>query len=124
MRVRFKAVVVQSELREPWHQLDQVDPTAVVALPNSVLRDVVSASSNPGSNPCHVQFGTTQSHEPHAHFDSNRQRLLEKRADGVPTKRRFEREGQAFGDRPFQEAFSLMPGSAVRIRDGNTRIGG
>jgi hypothetical protein len=92
MRVGFKAVVVHFQLRKSWHQLDEIDPTAVVALTNPLLRDVVSAPSNPGSNPCHVQFSTAQSHEPHAHFDSSRQRLVEKSTDGVSAKRRFECE--------------------------------
>src|SRR5262249_13766596 len=47
-----------------------------------------------------------------------------KSADGLPAKRRFEREVQAFGDRSFQEAFPLMPGSAVRFCGRNIRIGG
>ncbi len=124
MRVGVNTVVEDPKLCESRHQLNQIDPTPVVALPNLFIRDVVSASSHPGSDARHVQFGTTQSHERHAHFDSSRHRFVQKSADGVPAKRRFEREVQAFGDRPFQEAFPLVPGSAVRVCRRNTRIGG
>jgi hypothetical protein len=84
----------------------------------------VSAASYPRSDPRHGQFGTAQTHEPHAHFDASRQRLVQKSADGVPAKCRFEREVQALGDRSSQEAFPLMPGSAVRFCGRNIRIGG
>ena len=124
MRVGITAVVEDSKLCESRHQLNQIDATPIVALPNLFFWDVVSASSHPGSNPRHVQFGTTQSHEPHAHFDSSRQRFVQKSADGVPAKRRFEREVQAFGDRSFQEALPLMPRNAVRFCGRNIRIGG
>jgi hypothetical protein len=49
MRVGFKAVVVHSELLEPWHQLDQVDPTAVVALALALLHSTLSERVEKGS---------------------------------------------------------------------------
>jgi len=123
MWVGIKAVVEDSKLCESWHQLNQIDATPVVALPNFCFWDVVSAASDPRSNPRHVLFGTTQSHEPHAHVDSGRQRLVQKSADGVSAKRRFEREVEAFGDRSFEEAFPLMPPNAVRVCGRKLRIG-
>src|SRR4029078_2676175 len=76
MRVGIKAVVEDSKLCESRHQLNQMDATPIVAVPNPFFWDFVSASGHPGSNPRYVQFGTTQSHEPHAHVDSSRQRFV------------------------------------------------
>lgn len=115
MRVCVKAVVEDPKLGESRHQLNEIDATAVVAFPNLVFGNVVSTSSDPGSDARHVQLGTTQSDEPDAHVDSSRQRFMQESGDGVPAKRRFEREVQALGDRSFQEASPLVPGRAVRF---------
>jgi hypothetical protein len=124
MRVGVKTVVEDPKLCESRHQLNQIDPTPVVALPDLLFWDVVPPSSHPGSDARHVQLGTTQSHEPHAHIDSSRQRFVQKSTDGVPAQRRFERDVQAFGDRSFQKAFALVPGSAVRFCRRDIRTGG
>jgi hypothetical protein len=123
MRVGIKAVLEDSKVCESRHQLNQMDATPIVALPNPFFWDVVSASSHPGSHPRHMEFGTTQSHEPHAHFDSSRQRFVPKSADGVPAKCRFEREVQAFGDRSFQEACPLMPQVVTEILSSSDQRG-
>ena len=115
MRVRFKAVIENSQLRESWHELNQIDTTPVVALSNVFFRNVVPASSHPRSNACDVQFRASQSYAPDAHVDSGRQGLLEKPGDGVPPERRLECEVEASGNRSFQQAFSRMPGGAVRF---------
>jgi len=78
MRVGIEAVVEDSKVCESRHQLNQMDATPIVALPNLFFWDVVSPSGHPGSNPRDVQFGTPQSREPHAHFDCSRQRLVQK----------------------------------------------
>jgi len=124
VRVRFEAVVEDPQLRQSWHQLNQIDPAPVVALSNLLLRNVVPASSDPRSNSCHVQFRTSQSHEPDTHLNPCRQCLLEKRGDGVSAGRRLECEVQAFGNRPFQQAFSSLPGGAVRCCSRQARICG
>jgi hypothetical protein len=51
MRVGIKAVVDDSKLCESRHQLNQIDATPIVALPNFCFSNVVSASSHPGSKP-------------------------------------------------------------------------
>ena len=122
MRVGIKAVVEDSKLCESRHQLNQMDATPIVALPNLFFRDVVSASSHPGSNPRHVQFGTTQSHEPHAHVDSSHQRFVQKSADGVPAKGRFAKQsntGSHCGG-SIATSFSIVVGGADRLVSSGT----
>jgi hypothetical protein len=51
MRVGIKAVVDDSKLCESRHQLNPIDATPIVALPNFCFWIVVSASSHPGSKP-------------------------------------------------------------------------
>ena len=63
MRVGVKAVVEDPKLCESRHQLNQIDPTLVVALPNLFFRDVVAPSSHSGSDARHVQrYGRKGSH--------------------------------------------------------------
>jgi hypothetical protein len=76
------AVVEESKLRQLWKQTNKIDPAVLKPLLDPVLRNIVSASRDAGTNTCNVELGCRKTDVPDSNFGLLRERSQKESGDG------------------------------------------
>src|SRR5580704_9997400 len=107
------AVVEESKLRQLRKQTTKIDPAVLEPLPDPVLRNIVSASRDPGTNTCNVEFWCRKADVPDSNFDPLRERSQKESRDGFASERGLKCERRTLCDRFLEKALTFVPGGTV-----------
>ena len=111
--IRVCAVVEESKLRQLWKQTNKIDPAVIKPLLDPVLRNIVSASRDAGTNTCHMELGCRKTDVPDSNFDPLRERSQKESRDGFASERGLKCERRALCDRFLEKALTFVPGGTV-----------
>jgi hypothetical protein len=116
------AVVEESKLRQLWKQTNKIDPAVLKPLLDPVLRNIVSASRDAGTNTCNVEIGCRKTDVPDSNLDPLRERPQKESRDGFATERGLNCERRTLCDGFLEKALTFVPGGTVRFALGNARV--